>query len=44
MYEVIKNGGIPGGFNFDAKNRRPSYTLEDMFYGYILEWTALLWF
>ncbi|MBO4367968.1 MAG: xylose isomerase, partial [Clostridia bacterium] len=36
MYEVLKNGGIPGGFNFDAKNRRPSYTAEDMFYGYIL--------
>ena len=25
-----------GGFNFDAKNRRPSYTYEDMFLGYIL--------
>lgn len=36
MYEVLKNGGLTGGFNFDAKNRRPSYTLEDMFYGYIL--------
>ena len=36
MYEVLKNGGITGGFNFDAKNRRPSYTPEDMFYGYIL--------
>ncbi len=36
MYEVLKNGGIPVGFNFDAKNRRPSYTYEDMFYAYIL--------
>lgn len=37
MYEVIKAGGLKnGGFNFDAKNRRPSYTLEDMFLGYIL--------
>ena len=36
MYEVIKNGGLTGGFNFDAKNRRPSYTYEDMFYGFIL--------
>lgn len=36
MYEVLKNGGLTGGFNFDAKNRRPSYTVEDMFYGYIL--------
>lgn len=36
MYEVLKAGGIPGGFNFDAKNRRPSNTAEDMFYGFIL--------
>ncbi len=36
MYEVIKAGGLTGGFNFDAKNRRPSYTYEDMFEGYIL--------
>ncbi len=36
MYEVLKNGGLTGGFNFDAKNRRPSNTLEDMFLAYIL--------
>ena len=36
MYEVLENGGLTGGFNFDAKNRRPSYTYEDMFYGFIL--------
>ncbi len=36
MYEVLKAGGLTGGFNFDAKNRRPSYTVEDMFYAYIL--------
>lgn len=36
MYEVLKYGKFKGGFNFDAKNRRPSYTKEDMFYGYIL--------
>ena len=36
MWEVLKNGGLTGGFNFDAKNRRPSYTPEDMFKGYIL--------
>lgn len=36
MYEVIKAGGLTGGFNFDAKNRRPSNTYEDMFEGYIL--------
>jgi len=36
MYEVLKAGGLTGGFNFDAKNRRPSYTLEDMFHAFIL--------
>ncbi len=37
MYEVLKNGGIePGGLNFDAKVRRPSNTLKDLFYGHIL--------
>lgn len=36
MYEVLKAGGLTGGFNFDAKNRRPSYTIEDMFHAYIL--------
>lgn len=36
MYEVLKAGGIPGGFNFDAKARRPSYTKEDMFQAFIL--------
>ena len=36
MYEVLKAGGLTGGFNFDAKNRRPSNTYEDMFHGFIL--------
>ncbi len=36
MYEILKNGGLTGGLNFDSKNRRPSYTYEDMFYGFIL--------
>ncbi|MBD5585399.1 MAG: xylose isomerase [Clostridia bacterium] len=36
MYEVLKAGGLTGGLNFDAKNRRPSYTDEDLFAGYIL--------
>lgn len=40
MYEVLKAGGLTGGLNFDAKNRRPSYTKEDMFYGYILAMDA----
>lgn len=37
MYEVLKAGGFTnGGLNFDAKNRRASYELEDMFHGFIL--------
>ena len=37
MYEIIKAGGLTnGGLNFDSKNRRPSYTHEDMFKGFIL--------
>ena len=33
---TVKLGGLTGGFNFDSKNRRPSYTFEDMFYAFIL--------
>ena len=36
MYEVLKAGGLTGGFNFDSKTRRPSYTKEDMFHANIL--------
>ncbi|MBP3480851.1 MAG: xylose isomerase [Clostridia bacterium] len=36
MYEILKAGGLTGGLNFDAKNRRPSYTAQDMFHAYIL--------
>ncbi len=36
MYEVLKAGGLTGGFNFDAKNRRASYTPEDMVHALIL--------
>lgn len=36
MYEVLKAGGIPGGFNFDAKNRRSAYTPEDIAHAFIL--------
>jgi xylose isomerase len=33
----LKYGGLKnGGLNFDAKDRRPSYTFEDMFLGFIL--------
>ncbi len=36
MYEVLKGGGFSnGGLNFDAKARRASSSLEDIFYGYI---------
>lgn len=36
MLEIIRGGGLTGGLNFDAKNRRPSNTYEDMFHAYIL--------
>jgi xylose isomerase len=37
MYEILKAGGFTtGGLNFDSKNRRQSYTHEDMFKGFIL--------
>ena len=39
MKMAVKYGrsiGFTGGFNFDAKNRRPSCTPEDMFHAYIL--------
>ncbi|MDO9099345.1 MAG: xylose isomerase [Caldisericota bacterium] len=36
MLEVIKNGGLqPGGLNFDAKVRRASFELDDLFIGHI---------
>ncbi|MDR1704107.1 MAG: xylose isomerase [Clostridiales bacterium] len=36
MYEVLKAGGFTnGGLNFDAKTRRMSYEMEDMFYAFI---------
>ena len=36
MYEVLMAGGLTGGFNFDSKTRRASYTAEDMFLAFIL--------
>ena len=36
MYEVLKAGGLSGGFNFDAKTRRPSHTPEDLVAAFIL--------
>jgi len=36
MYEILKNDGLePGGLNFDATVRRPSFEPIDMFYGHI---------
>lgn len=36
MYEVLKAGGFTnGGLNFDAKARRGSNTMEDLFYAFI---------
>lgn len=36
MYEILKNGGLGrGGLNFDAKVRRGSFTLEDLFHAHI---------
>jgi len=36
LYEILKHGGMGrGGFNFDAKVRRQSVELEDMFHGHI---------
>ena len=35
MYEILKAGGLTGGINFDAKNRRASYTYEEMFHAFI---------
>ncbi|EHY9857419.1 xylose isomerase [Vibrio parahaemolyticus] len=36
MYEILKTGGFTtGGFNFDARVRRPSIDAEDLFHGHI---------
>ncbi|WP_462427961.1 xylose isomerase [Fusobacterium varium] len=36
MYEILKDGGFKtGGLNFDAKIRRASIELDDIFYAYI---------
>jgi xylose isomerase len=36
MISILKAGGVgTGGFNFDAKLRRPSIGVEDLFYGHI---------
>ena len=36
MLEILRAGGLTnGGLNFDAKNRRPSNTTEDMFVSFV---------
>ena len=36
MYEILKNGGLGrGGLNFDAKVRRGSFEMEDLFHAHI---------
>ena len=36
MVSILRAGGLgSGGFNFDAKLRRPSIDLEDLFYAHI---------
>lgn len=35
MLIILENGGIPGGINFDAKIRRNSIDLEDLFIAHI---------
>ncbi len=36
MYEIIHNGGLgSGGVNFDAKVRRASFEVDDLFYAHI---------
>ncbi|KAJ7528598.1 hypothetical protein O6H91_15G009700 [Diphasiastrum complanatum] len=42
MLSVVKNGGLaPGGFNFDAKLRRESVDVEDLFIAHISGMDAL---
>lgn len=37
MYEILKNGGLhKGGLNFDAKTRRGSFDIKDLFHGHIV--------
>jgi len=42
LLAVLAKGGIaPGGFNFDAKPRRQSVALEDLFWGHVGAMDAL---
>ncbi len=35
MYVILKDGGLKGGLNFDAKRRRNSTDMEDLFLAHI---------
>ncbi len=44
MYELMKQGGFTnGGLNFDAKVRRPSFTMDDLLASYIAGMDTLAW-
>lgn len=44
MYEVLKAGGIGrGGVNFDAKVRRGSFDVEDLFFAHIAGMDSFAW-
>ncbi len=44
MYEVLKAGGLGrGGVNFDAKVRRGSFELDDLFLGHIAGMDSFAW-
>ncbi len=44
MYELMKQGGFThGGLNFDAKVRRPSFTMNDLVTAYVAGMDTLAW-
>ena len=44
MMQIIRNGGLVGGTNFDAKTRRNSTDLEDIFIAHIAGMDAMACF
>ncbi|MGL4676386.1 MAG: xylose isomerase [Brevinema sp.] len=43
MIEIIKNQGLTGGLNFDAKVRRGSHEMSDLVYAYIAGMDTIAW-
>lgn len=43
MLEIIKNNGLVGGINFDAKVRRGSHTMDDLAHAYIAGIDTAAW-